>query len=186
MSTVSSEVFVDQLQKAWQKADSLRKSTELEEDLKVRLNISTSVTPSPTFLAKVDNTSETQPEVNTAIVPILNRSFLPKLQVQRFNGDVTQWLSWRPSFYSAIHDRNDVDNNTKLLYLKACLTGDDEDELSGVCSLGYSYSTVIHRLQDRFGNQSRLRTQLHTQLASIKPAEKSTPDLRSTYRLSLP
>ena len=46
---------------------------------------------------------------------------LPKIELKKFNGDVTNWITFWDSFDSAIHSNNELSNVDKFNYLNSVL-----------------------------------------------------------------
>ena len=46
---------------------------------------------------------------------------LPKIELKKFNGDVTNWITFWDSFNSAIHSNNELSNVDKFNYLNSVL-----------------------------------------------------------------
>ncbi|XP_033229041.1 uncharacterized protein LOC117180660 [Belonocnema kinseyi] len=46
---------------------------------------------------------------------------LPEIHIPRFNGDHTEWVAWKASFTSIVHNRTDISNYTKHTHLQTAL-----------------------------------------------------------------
>ena len=75
---------------------------------------------------------------------------LPKLELPRFNGEITQWQSFWDQFSSHIDD-TDLPIISKLTYLLSLLDGPAKDAVEGVPHTSASYKTVVDLLRERFG-----------------------------------
>ena len=75
---------------------------------------------------------------------------LPKLELPRFNGKITQWQSFWDQFSSHIDD-TDLPIISKLTYLLSLLDGPAKDAVDGLPHTSASYKTVIDLLKERFG-----------------------------------
>ena len=75
---------------------------------------------------------------------------LPKLELPRFNGEITQWQSFWDQLSSHIDD-TDLPSISKLTYLLSLLDGPAKDAVEGVPHTSASYKTVVDLLKERFG-----------------------------------
>ena len=75
---------------------------------------------------------------------------LPKLELPKFNGKITQWQSFWDQFSSHIDD-TDLPIISKLTYLLSLLDGAGKDAVEGVPHTSASYKTVVNLLKERFG-----------------------------------
>ena len=55
---------------------------------------------------------------------------LPRLTLNKFNGDLTEWTSFWDSFQSTIHLNNQLSKVDKFKYLISCLQGEAKDTLA--------------------------------------------------------
>ncbi|XP_068235740.1 uncharacterized protein [Palaemon carinicauda] len=75
---------------------------------------------------------------------------LPKLELPRFDGEITQWQSFWDQFSSHI-DNTELPVISKLTYLLSLLDGPAKDVVQGVPHTSASYRTVVDLLKERFG-----------------------------------
>lgn len=81
---------------------------------------------------------------------------LPTISLPNFDGTYDQWLEFRDTYLSVIHNCNDLDNIQKFHYLRSVLTG---NALQVIKSLEFSsdnYVTAWDLLQNRFNNNRLL------------------------------
>lgn len=81
---------------------------------------------------------------------------LPKLTVQKFSGELNEWLSFWNSFKSAIHENTSLNDIDKFNYLKAFLDGKALNAVSGLMLSEENYQSAIKILLERFGNKDLL------------------------------
>ena len=90
-----------------------------------------------------------------AVVPSLGVQ-LPKLTIQPFDGNVTQWTSFWDSFDSAIHQNTGLNEVDKFNYLRSLLRGSARDAISGLMLTEANYAEAISILRRRFGNKQQI------------------------------
>lgn len=87
--------------------------------------------------------------------PVMNRTYsvhLPRIDIPKFAGDVTQWETFRDMFESLVASRADLTNVQKLHYLKANLISDASLVLSNVQVTDANYRTAWELLRKRYDN----------------------------------
>ena len=69
---------------------------------------------------------------------------LPKLDIPTFDGDILNWLTFWKQFRVAIHDRTDLPQAQKLVYLCQSLKGDSaRNVIEGLSHSGEQYDEAI-------------------------------------------
>ena len=86
---------------------------------------------------------------------------LPKIDVPTFDGELLHWQTFWEQFCIAIHDRKDVSNTEKLVYLRHSLKdGSAKSIVEGLSQSGDEYPEAVESLKARF-NRPRLIHQAH-------------------------
>ncbi|XP_062535379.1 uncharacterized protein LOC134204594, partial [Armigeres subalbatus] len=83
---------------------------------------------------------------------------LPQINLQMFNGEIDEWLSFRDLFTSLIHWRTDLPEVEKFHYLKGCLQGEPKglvDSLKKITRANYQIAWDI--LCKRYNNNKLLK-----------------------------
>ncbi|XP_045450124.1 uncharacterized protein LOC123658876 [Melitaea cinxia] len=78
---------------------------------------------------------------------------LPPIPIPKFNGDYSNWISFRDLYLSLIHNDNNLSNIEKHHYLKSSLTGEAEQLLQNFSLSDANYQDAWQKLVDRFDNQ---------------------------------
>lgn len=81
---------------------------------------------------------------------------LPTISLPKFDGSYDQWLEFRDTYLSMIHNSNGLDNVQKFHYLRSVLTG---DALQVVRALEFSsdnYLVAWSLLENRYNNDNLL------------------------------
>uniref|UniRef100_A0A914YUR3 Uncharacterized protein n=1 Tax=Panagrolaimus superbus TaxID=310955 RepID=A0A914YUR3_9BILA len=104
---------------------------------------------------------------------------IPALDIPKFSGDYLKWSSFWERFDHAIHQQP-FPEVEKLISLLGLLEGRALEEVEGFQVTGGNYNTVVKVLVDRFGNKQLILKELQMRLRSIKAADGSVENLRST------
>ena len=78
---------------------------------------------------------------------------LPKLRLDKFDGDPLHWSDWSSMFKSIVHDAN-VSLNRKMQHLQNSVTGRAKSAIKGYGFGGDSYYEALKELESRFGKPS--------------------------------
>ena len=81
---------------------------------------------------------------------------LQKIELPKFRGDVTRWLSFWDSFNSAIHTNGNVSDIDKFNYLKGLLEGSAAQSIQGLSLTSANYHEAISILKERYGNKQMI------------------------------
>ncbi|XP_047019396.1 uncharacterized protein LOC124629845 isoform X6 [Helicoverpa zea] len=87
---------------------------------------------------------------------------LPKIDLPKFSGSYHDWLEFRDTFISIIHDNDSIDNINKLHYLRASLKGSASLIIDNLDFRSDNYDAAWKLLCDRYDNK-RLLVNNHVQ-----------------------
>ncbi|XP_055605564.1 uncharacterized protein LOC129753744 [Uranotaenia lowii] len=105
---------------------------------------------------------------------------LPKIDLPRFDGDFSRWLSFRDTFKSMVHSNPDVPAVAKLQYLLQSLEGEAKKPFESVNVEADNYLITWDALMKRYDNQRYLKRQLFRAMYDIQPLRKeSSKDLHT-------
>ena len=76
---------------------------------------------------------------------------LPKLVLNRFNGDLTKWSTFWDSSESSVHNNPSLSGVDKFNYLHTLLEGTTSEAISGLKLTSANYEEAIAVLKKRFG-----------------------------------
>jgi len=76
---------------------------------------------------------------------------LPKLELPKFGGKVTDWNSFCDLYNSSIHSNPTIAKVNKFSYLQSLLEGQAARAIKGLTLTGTNYDAAIAILRDRFG-----------------------------------
>ena len=88
---------------------------------------------------------------NVPISPTQIRAKLPKITLQKFRGNVTNWKPFWKSFKAAVHDNGSISKVDKMNYLFSHLEGAAARSVQGLTLTEANYDTAIAILEERFG-----------------------------------
>lgn len=92
---------------------------------------------------------------------------LPKIDLPKFNGDFSRWISFRDTFMSMVHVNGDIPTVAKLQYLLQSLEGSAKKPFESVDIQGDSYATTWDALLKRYDNCKYLKKQLFKALYDL-------------------
>ena len=78
---------------------------------------------------------------------------LPKLELKRFEGELTTWTSFWDSFEAAIHNNEQLSSIDKFNYLRTLLEGPAAAAVAGLSLTSSNYTEAVAVLKKRFGNK---------------------------------
>jgi len=107
---------------------------------------------------------------------------LPKINLLRFNGEITKFNAFWQSFECAIHRNSSVPAVNKLNYLLSLLEGPAYRALEGLSLQAENYEAAVEILKTRFGKkQSIINAHMNALLKLKEHPNDSTDQLRKIY-----
>ena len=95
---------------------------------------------------------------------------LPKLDVPTFDGDIIHWKQFWDQFTVSVHDRTNLSNAEKIVYLQHALKdGSAKNAIEGLSHSGDNYSEAVKCLKTRY-DRPRLIHRTHVQKIVDTPA----------------
>ncbi|XP_055542804.1 uncharacterized protein LOC129728392 [Wyeomyia smithii] len=99
---------------------------------------------------------------------------LPKIDLPKFNGDFSKWLSFRDTFSSMVHSNADIPIVAKLQYLLQTLQGEARKPFESVDVEADSYASVWDALLKRYDNRRFLKKQLFRTIYDLPPIKRES------------
>ena len=99
---------------------------------------------------------------------------LPKLQIQPFNGNPLEWLTFWDSFRNAVHENDSLSDIDKKYYLKGMLANEAARAIAGLPITSQNYGKAIELLKERFGRKQTLINAYMEYLSNSMTAAKLT------------
>lgn len=77
---------------------------------------------------------------------------LPKISIPHFDGDLLQWITFRDTYKSLVHDNSKLSDVEKYHYLLSAVSGSDGAVVLSISLSGSNYSVAWKALLERFNN----------------------------------
>ncbi|GFV62145.1 uncharacterized protein TNCV_4109481 [Trichonephila clavipes] len=94
---------------------------------------------------------------------------LPKLHINKYSGNYSEWLDFYNLFESSIHNNNRLSKVDKFNYLKSYLCGNALACINGFPISDDNYDRALDLLKDRFGNKNMLINAHLSNLLNLTP-----------------
>ena len=112
---------------------------------------------------------------------------LPKLDLKKFNGDISKWPSFWDAFESSVHNNTRLAAIDKFNYLNSLLMKSASEAISGLSITAANYDEAVTILKRRFGNKQliinrHMETLLNVNSVKSGPSGNTQP-LRQLYDL---
>ncbi|XP_043466955.1 uncharacterized protein LOC122501502 [Leptopilina heterotoma] len=99
---------------------------------------------------------------------------LPTIELPKFRGELSEWLGFRDTFSSLIHDNNQISNIQKFHYLRAAVEGDAEQIIKSLEFSAANYLVAWEALRTRFDNTNLLVQNHLKSIFNIEPIQKES------------
>ena len=106
---------------------------------------------------------------------------LPKLDFEKYSGDVLRFQEFWDSFSSAVHENKRLRPVEKLNYLRAKLEGNAKRAIAGLEITYNNYEVAVKILRDRFGDLQTVISGHYTKLMDLPSFTNQTPALCSAF-----
>lgn len=104
---------------------------------------------------------------------------LPKLELQKYNGDVLRFTEFWDSFEANVHSKA-IKDVEKLSYLLASLEGKAKEAVVGLTTTNSNYSIAINILRKQFGSSERVTDAHYEALNNLTRSGNSSTECRRT------
>ena len=98
---------------------------------------------------------------------------LPKLDLKKFDGEISNWPTFWDAFESSIHNNTKLAAIDKFNYLNSLLMKSASDAISGLYLTATNYEEAVTILKKRFGNKQQIINRHMDILLSINPVNSS-------------
>ena len=116
-------------------------------------------------------------------ISLKSQSFvkLPKLDFEKYNGDVLRFQEFWDNFSTSVHDNKRLRLAEKLNYLRAKFEGKGKAAIAGLEITNDNYDVAVKILRDRFGDPQTVISGHYTKLMDLPSSINQTTALRSTF-----
>ncbi|XP_066906094.1 uncharacterized protein [Halyomorpha halys] len=97
---------------------------------------------------------------------------LPTINIPVFSGDIADWQTFKETFKSLIHSRNDIDDVQKFHYLKSVLKGSAMQNISAISISPVGYRQAWESLTKKYDSERIQATFYLTKILNFKPLVK--------------
>ena len=108
---------------------------------------------------------------------------LPRLEIEKFKGNILEWQNFWDQFKAAVHDDKRLTNVQKFTYLKTLVEGPARAAIIGLPLTSANYDTAIKVLKDRFGQKELIVHSHFKKLMELKPIGDKLTDVSSLRKL---
>ena len=107
---------------------------------------------------------------------------LPKLELKKFNGDHSKWISFLDTFEASVHKNENLSPIDKFNYLISLLERSAAEAISGLTLTASNYDEAIEILKGRFGNKQQIINR-HMEILLNLDSVTSHHNMRSLRKL---
>ena len=107
---------------------------------------------------------------------------LPKLQIRKFDGSVTEFQGWLDTFMSVVHNNSSLQVIDKFIYLKSLLGEKPANAIKGLPLSASNYEAALDILRKRFGNKQAIVSS-HMESLLCLPHVRSNKDTRGLRQI---
>ncbi|XP_055604061.1 uncharacterized protein LOC129752297 [Uranotaenia lowii] len=105
-----------------------------------------------------------------------SRVKLPEIRLPSFSGKIREWITFRDSFRSLIHDNEHLTSMDKFTYLRSSLQGDALKEINNIELSEANYDVAWKTLQVRYENKKLIVKAHLDALFALEPLKKENYD----------
>ncbi|XP_054706547.1 uncharacterized protein LOC129216358 [Uloborus diversus] len=185
---IHSEPLEEQLNQLHIKAELLKKIDEdieplleLEEYEKELVSayeyaekISNTIFRAQRKLKEIKSSNNSQANMSEKLIHETKHVKLPKLNIQKFYGDCTQFYSFYNTFKISIHENETLSKTEKFNYLKSYLGGPAANAIAGFEISDENYDSALQILKERFGKKDVIINSHMNKLLNLSPVYKIT------------
>ncbi|XP_055633266.1 uncharacterized protein LOC129773650 [Toxorhynchites rutilus septentrionalis] len=152
---------------------------KFEEHMQERATFEARYCSAKGFLLMKRSIDHNQPVLNTSFTanhpPANFHLRLPKIDLPKFDGDLSRWLSFRDMFTSMVHSNADIPTVAKMQYLLQSLEGEAHKPFESTDISADNYALTWDALLKRYDNKRYLKRQLFRALYDLPPLNKESP-----------
>ena len=112
------------------------------------------------------------------IPPKIGGVKLPKLNINKFDRDFTQWNSFWDIFSASVHKRTDLEGIEKFMYLKSLLEGGALKLVEGFNLEAHYYDEAVKLIQDTYGSKTEIKMSFVRKLLQLECSDASPESLQ--------
>ena len=132
-------------------------------------------------LAQAPQQQAPQPQ-QQAQLPVQHNTRLPKLELKKFAGDITEWTTFWEGFDNSVNKHRNLGDIEKFNYLRAYLEGEALLAVSGLETTAANYAAAVGQLQACYGQTDAI-VEAHLYELDNLPTVKNSNDILGLRRL---
>ncbi|XP_078051923.1 uncharacterized protein LOC144478077, partial [Augochlora pura] len=101
-----------------------------------------------------------------------NMTRLPVIKLPNFSGDFSQWIRFRDTFVSLVHDSERLSDMDKFNYLVSALSGPAAQIIESYSVSEANYKLAWERLKERFDDPKNLISHHVNAILDLEPAKR--------------
>ena len=149
--------------------DKYMKLAEQDDDYQRRLNIVKSTLENK--MSKISIAENKQfAKINAAIK-------IPKLELQKFDGDAAYFSNFKKSFQNVYHNL-EMTNADRLRYLKQSLEGDPKKQIEALEETDSAYEEAWRQLEGTYATPGQIKFALIKKFLDLSPVRKTAREMR--------
>ena len=115
--------------------------------------------------------------------PVQEQVKLPKIELPKFNGDISKWQTFWDQFESSVHNQVNLSDVDKFSYLRSLLNASASECISGLALTNDNYHEAVILLKERFGNRQLLINTHMDSFIKLQPVKSMNHirELRNVY-----
>ncbi|GFV42576.1 DUF1758 domain-containing protein [Trichonephila clavipes] len=167
--------------------DTITEDMEASEEIKEKIifwktKLSSKIRRINSDSIQVDTVSQNIQVIDSNSFEFMNIN-LPKLHINKYSGNYSEWLDFYNLFESSIHNNNRLSKVDKFNYLKSYLCRNALACINGFPISDDNYDRALDLLKDRFGNKNMLINAHLSNLLNLTPVRNPTDivGLRNLY-----
>ena len=155
---------------------------EIDESEEINYKITDAMNKIDQVLTQSQRRNERETSINSTTSATRTRARLPKLDLQKFNGDVLKFAGFWDRFESAIDNNEEIPTVEKFNYLQYYLEGPAARAIEGLQITERNYQEAKERIRKRFGRKQLTISTITDELIKLKPCSGDKPgQLRYLY-----
>ena len=108
---------------------------------------------------------------------------LPKLNINKFDGDFTRWNTFWGIFNASVHKRTDLEGIEKFTYLKSLLEGEALKLVEGFNLEAHYYDEAVKLLQDTCGRETKIKMSFVRKLLQLESSDVNAESLQEFVQI---
>ena len=106
---------------------------------------------------------------------------LPRIELMKFDGEISRWKIFWQQFNEIVHSRPDLSHSDKYAYLNGCVEGDAKRVIEALPMLSENYLMAIQMLKQQYNDEQSFRLVIKKRIMHLKAKSDDPRDLMQMY-----